>query len=322
VFLAVAAGLYLLFPLRLPWKSVLAAAVVVAGALALTLAHNKAVTRNWLTMPYMESRYQYGVPATLTFQPNAVPHRAMTAEQELDYQAQASVHGPGTDSVGEYFSRLADRFRYLRFFLLPPLYLAIVAFLPCLREWRYSWLAGTALLFALGTNVYPYFYPQYVAALACVFVLISIKGLQKLRHTPRNYVALLCGVSFIFWFGLYATGDQDLLAITDFQSWYYINRGDPQGRIAVERKLAAAGPEQLVFVRYSTTHRFEEWIHNNADIDAAHTVWANDLGPEKNAQLTHFYPQRKAWLLEPDARPVALTPYAVPPSAPVFETVH
>ena len=98
VFLALAAPVYLLFMFRRDWlvalKPVLAASAVAAAALGLTLLQNKAVTHSFLTMPYMLSRYQYGVPATMTLQPNAVPHRPMTAEQELDYKAQAAIHGP------------------------------------------------------------------------------------------------------------------------------------------------------------------------------------------------------------------------------------
>ncbi len=324
LFLAVAAVVYTLWPPRASWKVLAAAAGITAGALGLTAAHNHAVTGSWSTMPYMESRYQYGVPATLTIQPNAIPHRTMTAEQELDYRAQAAVHGPSTDSLAEYANRLAYRVRYLRFFFLPPLYFALLPFLPSLQQWRYAWLAGTALLFALGTNLYPYFYPHYIAALTCVFVLVSVKGLEKMRGAPRNYVALSCAAGFIFWFGIYASGDKDLLALNDFQSWNYLNRGDPQGRESVSRALARQPGQQLVFVRYSPGHKFEEWIHNEADIDHARTVWANDSGVEENEKLIRYYPQRKVWLLEPDARPVALVPYAFQELAPVpvFETVH
>ena len=324
VFLALAAAVYVLFRFRGDWrvalKPLLAAGAVAAAALGLTLLQNKAVTQSFLTMPYMLSRYQYGVPASLTFQPNAVPHRPMTAEQELDYKAQAAIHGPGTDSFSAYFNRLAYRFRFLRFFLLPPLYFAIAAFLPSLRQWRYPWAVGTILLFALGTNLYPFFYPQYVAAVTSLFVLMAVQGLQKLGSAPRKYVALLCGVSFIFWYGLYFSGDNDLLSITDYQSWNYLNRGDPQGRAAVEQKLAHSPGQQLVFVRYSAFHQFQEWIHNAADIDSAQTVWANDLGTDENQKLLHYYPNRTAWLLEPDVHPPSLAPY--PMESPLFQTVH
>ncbi len=325
VFLFLAAVVYLLAAFRksltVMWKSIAACAGVVVAAGALTLFQNKAVTHSWTTMPYMLSRYQYGVPATFTFQPNAVPHRPLTAEQKLDYQAQAIIHGPGTDSLSEYFSRLAYRFRYLRFFLLPPLYFVIVPFIPSLRQWRFAWAIGTMLLFALGTNLYAYFYPQYIAALTCLFVLISVQGLRALGDTPRKLAVSLCAASFLFWFGLYLSGADDLLPITAQQSWYYINRGDSQGRAAAAQKLAQAPGRQLVFVRYAESHRFAEWIHNDADIDSAQTIWANDLGTEENDKLIHYFPQRTVWLMEPDAQPPALSPYAAT-QTPVFEIVH
>ncbi len=296
---------------RAVYKPIWAAGGIIAAALGLTLLQNQAVTHSWFSMPYMLSRYQYGVPATLTFQPNAVPHRQMTAEQQLDYQAQTAVHGPGTDSVSAYFNRLAGRFRFLRFFFLPPLYVALARFVPSLRQWRYAWAGATVALFALGTNFYGYFYPQYAAALTCLLVLFSVAGLERLAGAARLYVWLLCGAWFVFWFGLYAAGDTDSLAIARYQSWYYINRGDPQGRQSVETQLTRTPGNQLVFVRYAPSHRFEEWIHNAADIDASRIVWANDLGPAANESLLRYYPKRKAWLLEPDARPPALTPYAV-----------
>ncbi len=47
------------------------AGAILLACLLLTGAQNKAVTGNWTTLPYMLSRYQYGVPSTFTFQPNA-----------------------------------------------------------------------------------------------------------------------------------------------------------------------------------------------------------------------------------------------------------
>lgn len=296
------------------------ALAVVVAAIGLTLLQNKAVTRSWMTMPYVLSRYQYGVPATFTFQPNAVPQRALTPEQELNYRAQAAIHGPDTDSVAAYFSRLAYRFRYLRFFLLPPLYLALVAFVPSLRNWKYVWAAVTVALFALGTNFYPYFFPHYLAAIACLFLLFSVRGLANLSTAISRPVFQLCCVSFLFWFGLYLYGRPDLLAASAYQSWNYINFGDPQGRIAVAKALASQPGEQLVFVRYSPAHRFAEWVHNAADIDSAKVVWANDLGTEENEALLQYFPNRKAWLLQPDVHPPALNPYPI--ESDIFAPVH
>jgi hypothetical protein len=239
-----------------------------------------------------------------------MPHVPLTPEQDLDYRAQSAIH-----DAGGYWERLTYRFRYLRFFMLPPLFFAVI----WLRR-QYLWAAGTVLLFALGTNFYPYFFPHYVAAIACLFLLLCVAGLERLSREAQTYIVVLCGASFAFWFGLYLVADDDLLAVTVYQSWYYINRGDPQGRAAVQEKLDKSPGRQLVFVRYSPAHRFEEWIHNAADIDGARTVWANDLGTEENQQLLRYYPDRTAWLLEPDVRPPALMRY--PQASGTFETVH
>jgi hypothetical protein len=69
----------------------------------------------------------------------------------------------------------------------------------------------------------------------------------------------------------------------------------------------------LVFVRYWPRHIFQdEWIYNAADIDGARVVWARDLGGAEDEKLRRYYPDRTAWLLEPDARPPKLTSYVGP----------
>jgi hypothetical protein len=65
-----------------------------------------------------------------------------------------------------------------------------------------------------------------------------------------------------------------------------------------------------VVVRYSPQHIFQdEWVYNRAAIDAAPVVWARDLGAAENEKLLHYYSERTALLLEPDARPPRLSLY-------------
>ncbi len=63
-----------------------------------------------------------------------------------------------------------------------------LAFLPAaalrLGERRLAWAAGTVQLFMAADN-FPYFYPHYLAALACVFLLIVITGLERLSRWSR-----------------------------------------------------------------------------------------------------------------------------------------
>lgn len=287
------------------------------------LLHNHAATGSWTTLPYALSRYQYGVPTSFTFQPDAVPHNTLTPAQQLYAEGQAAVH----DAAGSYFFRLGSRAGFYRFFFLPPLVVALLFFLPLLRRYRYGWMAVTIALFALGTNFYPYFFPQYVAALTSLFLLAAVLGLQRLSELApagpfaARLLVALCAAHFLFWYAIHATGDEVIFrAMAPYETADAINYGDAEGRIAVNRRLAQEPGRQLVFVRYFSTHGYHEWIHNAADIDHARVVWALDLGPAQNDDLKRHFPDRKVWLMEPDALPPRLAPY--PASHGMFENVE
>ena len=297
--------------------TVLTAAAPFAG---LSLLHNRAVTGHWMSLPYMLSRAQYGVPAAFTFQANPLPHRSLTPEQQLDYRAQSAVHGDGADTPARFASRLAEHIGLYRFFFYPPLYPALIAFLASLRELRCRWVLAIVLVFGLGTNFYPYFYPHYIAVLTCVFVLMSVIGLRevgRLRVGGRmvgqqavRLILLLYAAWFLLLYGVHLAGDKQLLtAIAWYDTAHFINWGDAEGRASVNQQLAQMPGEQLVFVHYAPRHGFHEWIHNPADIDHTKVVRALDLGDSENRKLIDYYPHRTVLLLEPDVWPPRLTPY-------------
>ena len=322
IFLWIAAAAFLLPEWRRLARLAPIAALAVLPALALMLFHAHAVTGSWTTIPYAESRYQYGVPTTFTFQPVPVPHNQLTTQQRLTYEGQAAVHGDERDTVGRFADRWATRLRFYRFFLLAPLYLALPFFLLRLREPRFVWVAATILLFTLGTTFYPYFFPQYVAAIACLLLLAAIAGLERLsRISPEGARVLLClaAAHFLFFYGIHAMGnDRVFLSIARFESWDFVNFGDPEGRAAVNRQLAEIPGKKLVFVRYGPEHQFHEWLHNAAEIDRAPVVMALDLGSD-NEMLRKYYPDRSVWLLEPDAKPVRLAPYKDSDDSPFMD---
>ncbi|MEO7142556.1 MAG: hypothetical protein ABI165_03550 [Bryobacteraceae bacterium] len=303
-------------------KAALVVALAVLPAIGITLLQNKRVTGSWMTLPYTLSQFQYGVPATLTLQPNAVPHRALTPEQELDYKTQASFHGKGTDTIGSYLLRLEYRVRFYRFFFLAPLYLALPFFLLALREFRFIWVAATLALFALGTNFFPAFQYHYIAGVACLLILAGIVGLERLsrlrlRGWPAGreaavLIVFLCAAHFLFWYGLHLLDTREFSqAVRQYEVWDAINHREPEDRIAVRRELTQPSGKLLVFVHYDwPQHIFRDgWINNAATINAARVVWAHDLGPGENEKLLRYYPDRTAWLLEPDVQPPRLTPY-------------
>ncbi len=238
----------------------------------------------------------------------------------------------GPETLGSYLTRLHYRIRYYRFFFLPPLYLAIVAFLPSVRRARYAWVVLTLVLFALGTNFFPAFQLHYMAAVTCLFVLVSVVGLEQIwRWNPQagQVLLFLCIAHFTFWYGMHVWDTEDFsLAVRPYETWDALNHRNPERRILINQQVAATPGRMLIFVRYWPQHIFqEEWVYNAADIDQARVVWARDLGEPENEKLRHYYTDRSVWLLEADARPPKLTVYpvteekfeSVGPAAPASE---
>jgi hypothetical protein len=291
--------------------------LVLVPALAIMLFQNKAVTGSWTTLPEMLSQYQYGVPAALTVQSNPVPHRDLTREQALDYKMQLSFH-TGPETVRSYLERLEYRVRYYRFFFLAPLYLALAVFLVTIREFRFAWVALTLLLFSLGVNFFPAFQLHYIAAVTCLFVLVSVTGLERIGRPAAHLIVFLCVAHFLFWYGLHVFDDSEAsMAMRPYETWDAINHGNPERRIYVNRQLVQIPGKLLVFVRYYPQHIFQdEWVYNAADIDGARVVWARDLGEAEDEKLRSYYPGRAVWLLEPDFQPPRLSP--APPSPPTL----
>jgi hypothetical protein len=311
---------------RIP-RAALVSILCVVPFLGLALLHDKRVTGEWTRMPYMLSREQYGVPTSFTTQPNPVPHRALTHEQDLVYRGQAWVHGEPTDSLRTWIDRLPTRVRFYRFFLLTPLYLALPFFLMALRERRFQWVVLTLVLVAIGSNFYVYFFPHYIASEASLMVLIAITALDRLSRLKirgvdsgadaARLIVFLCFAHFAFWYGLHASANADLEnAMWRYETWDTINGADPDGRIAIDRDLASLPGKQLVFVRYGPRHVFNEWVYNGSEIDSQRVVWARDLGTADDETLRRYYPDRTAWLFEADATPLKLLPYTAVQTSP------
>jgi hypothetical protein len=301
------------------WPSALYASIPLVPVAMIILLQNRAVTQSWFTLPEQLHRFQYGVPITLTIEPLPTPHVRLTPQQQTDFRAESLQHGPATDSITAFLLRLEYRVRYYRFFFLPPLYVALLAF--CFQIRRWWWVAATLAIFALGTNLFPYLLLHYLAGVAGLFVLASVIGLQTLSkiHVRGQAVGIevvqvlvvLCFAEFLGWYGMHLFERPELYSIMRYETWDAINHeGQPQKRLAVKEQLSEIPGKLLVFVRYSPQHIYqEEWVWNSADIDAARVVFARDLGLDEDQKLIQYYPKRKVLLLQPDGIEPTLTPY-------------
>lgn len=340
VLLVIAIALYFLPVLRMPQARRIIPALAIAvlsgfPALFLTGLQNRAVTGSFLTLPYVLSQYQYGVPAALTFEPNPVPHRTLTPQQQLEYTSQRAFHGDGPDTVSKFLLRLEYRVRFYRFYLFAPLYLALAIYVFRTRGWHGAYVLLACAVFALGTNFFPYLYPRYVAAIACLLILMCVSGLQTLsaivvRGQPAGrraavLILALCGTQFTFWYALRVFDNcPAAVALKQYESWDSVNHWGSGEREVIERELADIPGKKLLFVSYWPNHLFQhEWVYNSADIDTSQVVWARDLGIEQNRKLMQYFPDRSVWLVEPDAQPPGLSRYeTAKPSQSVFENVQ
>ncbi len=324
VFLVIAASVYLGFAFRktqFALRPIQIALVLGLLALGLTALQNKRVTGHWTTLPYALSQYQYGVPAALTFQSDPVPHRQLTPQQQADFRMQSGFLA-GQETLGSFLQRLIFRVRYYRFYFYPPMYLALFGFVIAVlrrREFRWVWVLSTCIFFALGVNFFPAFQFHYLAGVVCLFLLMTVKGLERISKRQHGAVA----VRFLIVLAIAQFGYAYASHLVDqggYDLWTSINHGNPERRLAVHKEISAIPGRLVVFVRYWPAHPFQdEWVYNGADIDAQRVVWARDLGDEENQRLLAYYGNRTAMLLEPDSRPPQLSPWVPEPVAPVVQ---
>jgi len=185
-----------------------------------------------------------------------------------------------------------------------PLMLLPLLTLPCLfrdRRARPLLLLGAVVLVASFLTVH--FQPHYVAPIASLLFALLAQGLRRLWVWQRwgNPIG-----RFVLPAVLLISLLTQLLSLGLGPA-----RFPPRFRGPLLLRLAQQGGRHLVFVRYHAHHSFagRDWVYNAAEIDAAQIVWARDMGPAANAELIRYYPDRSAWLLEPDFDPPRLVPH-------------
>jgi len=86
--------------------------------------------------------------------------------------------------------------------------------------------------------------------------------------------------------------------------------GGTESRAALVAQLSRLPGKQLVIVRYTSNHAvFDEWVYNDADIDASKIVWAREMDAAENAKLVDYFKDRQIWLLEADKQPPKMSPW-------------
>lgn len=155
------------------------------------------------------------------------------------------------------------------------------------------------------------FLPHYLAPFCGAYLVIVAAGVEACgrwrlgRHRIGHFVlALLGGVCI----GLL------MLQILGASYEARLKQTGIAQRPVLIRDLLRRGGRHLVIVRYNPAYSIhEDWVYNQADIDASPIVWARDMGPQRNEELLRYFHDRKAWLLR--LSPDSLTLQTIPPGS-------
>jgi hypothetical protein len=214
-----------------------AVTLTVLPAAGLTLLHNKQVTGSWTTLPYMLSRYQYGVPTTFTVSPircrigNSLPVSSSTMRSKPPRTARARTLYKLSGAPG--------RPRAVLPLLLPAAALSGAAFLLAVA-------APVAICVgrpgARGVQPGHELLPLLLSALhrrghvpvragerdrAGKAQPVTIRGYRRGREAAQLLV-FLCAAQFLFWYGFHLFANTNAsVAMLQYDAWDDVNHGDP-----------------------------------------------------------------------------------------------
>ncbi|MFN7987093.1 MAG: hypothetical protein U0529_06440 [Thermoanaerobaculia bacterium] len=305
---------------RLLLRVGLPAALVLSAAAAFLLRYDAAVTGDPLTLPYQLQRATYAVGRHFVWQPPGPVPAYRHAELATFYA--------GWEMEGYQRSRrLVDLLRlwagkahvFWLFFAGPALTVPFALGLLNLRSRRRAIPRAALAVSAAGWLVVAWgFFPHYAGPVFGAILLVVVDGLRRLAiaRVGGRRVARLAGVAVAVPLAVtacfrLAAAPLGLQVGAWPPAWYSTVRYAGYTRGALEEELRRAGGQHLVFVRYARGHSPHlEWVFNGADLAAARVLWARSMGEAADAALARHEAGRSVWLLEPDADPYRLVPYA------------
>jgi hypothetical protein len=279
------------------------------------------------TLPYTVARNTYGVAPYYVWQPaRPIPcyrHEEMRRfyiDNEMGVGGYQKLH-----SLSGFIPYTLGKFALaLMFFagtaLLPPLILGWRLFF----DRRLRFLVRCLSLWVAGMAIGVFLVPHYLAPFTAAFYALGLQSMRHLRAwkpsglpTGLALARLLVTICIamaglrIFAEPLHLSPPQWPGGLWIF-SWYGpgVFGGE---RAQIENRLQELPGPHLAIVRYSQTHQpLEEWVYNGADIDGSKVIWAREMDAASNLELTHYYRNRKVWLVQPDSPSLTLSPYPIP----------
>ena len=289
------------------------------------------ITGNPLRMPYQVERETYAVAPYFFWQ-------STRAQPTYPYEAMRKAYADGEPKlymilrtpVWFIYVTLKKAVGFWCFYIGPvltlPLFMLLVV-LPYGFSLRQISRDSRSLLLIFGVSLVGltlgmFFDPHYAAPISGLTLAILLLATRRLRlwRSSKGRTGLLMSrlipVICLIMFLLRATAGPLHIPLahpewSPWSAWYQLG---PQsfGRAAIMKQLQEAAGRHLVVVRYKDSHNpFNEWVYNEADIDASKIVWARETTPTENGDLVKYFEGRHVWLLEPDETPQRISRYAL-----------
>jgi hypothetical protein len=278
-----------------------------------------------LTLPYTLNRATYAMAPYFVWQaqrPEPKYRHAVIRDYYSETEARVSSKAkPFSSYLGQ---KLIPGEESMQFFagiaLLPPLIMLRRVFLD--RRIRFAVLC--VLVMIAGMAIQVFLLPHYLAPFTAAFYAIGLQAMRHLRlWRPGNKTIGLTLVRLsvticILMAGLRLYAGPLHLELPEFPptNWNFVWYGPDHfgtDRLRVQEQLEQLPGNQLVIVRYSSSHNpFNEWVYNSADIDASKVIWAREMDAENNLELIRYYHDRKVWLVQPDLNPISVSAYPLP----------
>jgi hypothetical protein len=289
--------------------------LVVAGSGVWIGYYNYRVTGSPAVSPNVLGRFQRNiVPPFLWQRPGPAPvyqnavFEEFYTKWELASYARVKQH---------YLKMMRSRaYDFWRVYVRPAFTLPLLALLWVSRDRRMRLFLAIAVIAILGQAVQTWFPTYYAAPLVGVVFAFVIQCLRHMRlwvwrghRVGETLTVAICGTCVIVFVSVAATFIAGQNILENETSWASTS-SRLRDRSFVRACLEKQPGKQLVIVPYLPGHNVHyEWVFNRADINGAKVVWARDLGAAENKELLAYFHERKAWLVEPDKRPVKVVPY-------------
>jgi hypothetical protein len=275
----------------------LAPAAFILAATVLFLAYyDWRVTGHPLQLPYVlyEHQYQAGMPAFIwqPFEPmsqlNNDEMRHYLSRQARDITEYRTWRGV-RERILQVLGLQPNEFGWLRSAL-------VLGVLPWVIRSRNMIVPVVVLGVSLiGLCLTDYYLQHYSAPLTAIWILLYVQCLRLLlTGSNRRW-------HFVPWFGLVAASSMILVFLTAKSALEKRTGTWATERSRVVQEFQHLPGKHLVLVRYTSSHNSnEEWVFNEANIDASKLVWARSLDEKHNAAVRNYFSDRQIWVLDPD----------------------